>query len=60
MPVPARRLPWETIVVEVSVGEVFGRSVVCVRVCSDDQWPDLDPQVGRVMTGCARLVLWVD
>jgi putative resolvase len=60
MRVPARRVPWGTIVVEVSVGEVSGRPVVCMRVCSDDLWPDLEAQVGRVMTGCARQVLRVD
>jgi putative resolvase len=39
MPVPARRLPLGTIVVEVSVGEVSGRAVVCVRVSSYDEVP---------------------
>jgi putative resolvase len=54
MPVPPRRRPWGTIVVEVSVGEVSGRTVVVyVRVFSD-QWPDLEAQAGRVTTWCAR------
>jgi predicted site-specific integrase-resolvase len=60
MPVLARRVPWGTIVVEVSVGEVSGRAVVYVRVCSDEQRRDLEAQAGCVMTGCARQVLRVD
>jgi predicted site-specific integrase-resolvase len=41
MPVPPRRRPWGTIVVEVSVGEVSGRTVVVyVRVFSREQQPD--------------------
>jgi putative resolvase len=60
MPVLARRLPSGTIVVDVSVGDVSGRTVVYVRVSSDDQRPDLEAQAWRVMTGCARQVLRVD
>ena len=60
MPVPARRLPSGTIVVDVPVGDVSGRTVVYVRVSSHDQWPDLEAQAGRVTTWCARQALRVD
>jgi putative resolvase len=60
MPVPARRLPWGTIVVDVPVGDMSGRTVVYVRVSSHDQWPDLEAQAGRVTTWCARQALRVD
>jgi putative resolvase len=60
MPVPARRLPSGTIVVDVPVGDMSGRTVVYVRVSSHDQWPDLEAQAGRVTTWCARQVLRVD
>jgi putative resolvase len=60
MPVPARRLPSGTIVVDVPVGDMSGRTVVYVRVSSHDQWPDLEAQAGRVTTWCARHVLRVD
>jgi hypothetical protein len=38
MPVPARRLPLGTIVVEVSVGDMSGRTVY-VRVSPHDEVP---------------------
>jgi putative resolvase len=60
MPVPARRLPSGTIVVDVPVGDVSGRTVAYVRVSSHDQWPDLEAQAGRVTTWCARQALRVD
>jgi putative resolvase len=60
MPVPARRLPSGMIVVDVSVGDVSGRTVVYVRVSSHEQWQDLEAQAGRVMAWCAGQALRVD
>jgi predicted site-specific integrase-resolvase len=37
-----------------------GWTVVYLRVSSDEQRPDLEAQVGRVMTWCARQALRVD
>lgn len=52
MPVPARRLPSGTIVVDVpDIPEA--RAVVYVRVSSHDQRPDLEAQAGRVTAWCA-------
>jgi putative resolvase len=47
MPVPARRLPTGTIVVEPPAAPA-GQAVVYARVSSADQKPDLDRQVARV------------
>src|ERR1700716_3206072 len=60
MPAPARRLPSGTIMVDVSVGDVSGRTVVYVRVSSHDQWPDLEAQAGRVTTWGGRHAVRVD
>lgn len=54
MPVPARRLPSGTIVVEQSASDEAGRAVVYVRVFSHDQRQDLEAQAGRVTTWCAE------
>ena len=48
MPVPARRLPSGTIMVEVTDDARQGRVVVYARVSSADQRADLDRQVARV------------
>jgi putative resolvase len=56
MPVLARRLPSGTIVVEVSVGDMSGRTVV---VSSYDQQPDPGAQAGRMTTWCGRHALRV-
>lgn len=52
MPVPARRLPSGTIVVD-PPEDLDGRTVAYVRVSSHDQRPDLEAQAGRVTTWCA-------
>jgi putative resolvase len=59
MPVPARRAPSGTIVVEVAVGDVSGGIVVYVRVSSDEQRSDPGAQAGRVTTWCAGLAVRV-
>jgi putative resolvase len=48
MPVPARRLPSGTIMVEVADAAQQGHVVVYARVSSADQRADLDRQVARV------------
>ena len=48
MPVPARRLPSGTIMVEVADAAQQGQVVVYARVSSPDQAADLDRQVARV------------
>ena len=48
MPVPARRLPSGTIMVEVADDAQQGQVVVYARVSSADQRADLDRQVARV------------
>jgi putative resolvase len=48
MPVPARRLPSGTIMVEVADAARQGQVVVYARVSSADQRADLDRQVARV------------
>jgi putative resolvase len=48
MPVPARRLPSGTIMVDVVSDDTQGQVVVYARVSSVDQRADLDRQVGRV------------
>lgn len=59
MPVPARRLPSGTIVVDApDIPE--GRVVVYVRVSSHDQRPDLEAQAGRVSAWCAAHNIRVD
>ena len=50
MPVPARRLPSGTIMVEVADAAPQGQVVVYARVSSADQKADLDRQVARVTT----------
>ena len=52
MPVPARRLPSGTIVVDLPDNHE-GRAVVYVRVSSHDQRTDLEAQAGRVAAWCA-------
>jgi putative resolvase len=48
MPVPARRLPSGTIMVDVAGDDTQGQVVVYARVSSADQRADLDRQVARV------------
>jgi putative resolvase len=60
MPVPARRLPSGTIVVDPPGGDGSGRTVVYVRVSSHDQPPDLEAQAGRVSTWCVGQGIRVD
>ncbi len=48
MPVPARRLPSGTIMVDVVSDDTQGQVVVYARVSSADQRADLDRQVARV------------
>jgi putative resolvase len=60
MPVPARRLPSGTIVVDPPEVDGSGRCVVYVRVSSHDQRPDLEAQAGRVSTWCAGQGVRVD
>jgi putative resolvase len=50
MPVPARRLPSGTIMVDVVGDDTQGQVVVYARVSSADQRADLDRQVARVTT----------
>jgi putative resolvase len=61
MPVPARRLPSGTIVVEQpgSSGAV-GRTVAYCRVSSHDQRADLERQAGRVGLWASEHALSVD
>ena len=51
MPVPARRLPSGTIMVDTAETAVQGQVVVYARVSSADQKADLDRQVARVTQG---------
>jgi putative resolvase len=55
MPVPARRLPSGTILVEVpsSGGVPDRRAVLYARVSAHDQWADLDRQVARLSAWAA-------
>ncbi|MBM0238470.1 recombinase family protein [Micromonospora sp. ATA32] len=48
MPVPARRLPSGTIMVDVAGDDTQGQAVVYARVSSAGQRADLDRQVARV------------
>ncbi len=48
LPVPARRLPTGTILVETPPAERGGRTAVYARVSSHDQRADLDRQVARL------------
>ena len=50
LPVPARRLPSGTIMVEVADPAPQGQVVVYAQVSSADQKADLDRQVARVTT----------
>lgn len=59
MPVPARRLPSGTIVVEPPEVSA-GRTVAYVRVSSHDQRTDLEAQAGRVTAWCATQGIRVD
>lgn len=59
MPVPARRLPSGTIVVDLP-DNPQGRAVVYVRVSSHDQRTDLEAQAGRVTAWCATQGIRVD
>jgi putative resolvase len=62
MPVPARRLPSGTIVVDPPEVDGSGRTVAYVRVSSHVQRPDLEveAQAGRVRTWCAGQGVRVD
>src|SRR5258705_1888631 len=51
MPVPARRLPSGTIMVDVVSDDIQGQVVVYARVSSGDQRADLDRQVARGTAG---------
>jgi putative resolvase len=53
MPLPARRLPSGTIVVDLPDNPDEGRAVVYVRVSSHDQRTNLEAQAGRVTAWCA-------
>jgi putative resolvase len=59
MPVPARRLPSGTIVVD-PPETPEGRTVAYVRVSSHDQRTDLEAQAGRVTAWCATQGIRVD
>ncbi|MEO6090430.1 MAG: IS607 family transposase [Umezawaea sp.] len=59
MPVPARRLPSGTIVVDAPDSTV-GRAVAYVRVSSHDQRTDLEAQAGRVIAWCDTQGIRVD
>ncbi|KAA2255381.1 IS607 family transposase [Solihabitans fulvus] len=59
MPVPARRLPSGTIVVDLP-DSPGGRAVVYVRVSSHDRRTDLEAQAGRVTAWCATQGIRVD
>jgi putative resolvase len=48
MPVPARRLPSGTILVDTPAGPSGGQAVLYARVCAHDQRADLDRQVARL------------
>src|SRR5919109_1844212 len=48
MPVPARRLPSGTILVDTPGNPSPGRVVVYARVSSHDLWADLERQVARL------------
>ena len=60
MPVPARRVPSGTIVVDPPGGDGSGRTVVYVRVSSPEQRPDLGARAGRVSTWCVGRGVRVD
>jgi putative resolvase len=62
MPVPARRLPSGTIVVDPPEVDRSGRTVAYVRVSSHEQRPDLEAQAqaARVRTWCAGQGVGVD
>jgi putative resolvase len=60
MPVPARRLPSGTIVVDPPEVDGSGRTVAYVRVSSHDQRPDLEAQAGRVTAWCTGQGVRVD
>src|SRR5882672_11548958 len=60
MPVPARRLPSGTIVVDPPGGDGSGRTVAYVRVSSPDQRPDLEARAGGVGTWCVGRGVRVD
>lgn len=61
MPVPARRLPSGTIVVEQDPAAVAdGRTVAYCRVSSHDQRDDLERQAGRVILWASEHGLSVD
>ena len=51
MPVPARRVPSGTIVVDPPGGDGSGRTVAYVRVSSHDRWPDLEAKAGMWRRG---------
>jgi putative resolvase len=59
MPVPARRLPSGTIVVDLP-DTAEGRAVAYVRVFSHEQRTDLEAQAGRASAWCAMQGLRVD
>lgn len=59
MPVPARRLPSGTIVVD-PPETAEGRTVAYVRVSSHDQRTDLEAQAGRVTAWCVTQDIRVD
>jgi putative resolvase len=59
MPVPARRLPSGTIVVD-PVEASEGRTVAYVRVSSHDQRGDLEAQAGRLTAWCTTQGIRVD
>ena len=60
MPVPARRVPSGTIVVDPPGGDGSGRTVAYVRVSSHERRPDLEARAGRVSTWCVGRGVRVD
>jgi putative resolvase len=59
MPVPARRLPSGTILVDASGGPPAGRAVLYARVSAHDQRADLDRQVARLTAWATGQGVWV-
>lgn len=58
LPVPARKAGRLILVDAPEPGQ--GRTVVCARVCSADQKPDLDGQIARVVAWCRNQSVPVD
>ncbi len=59
LPVPARQLPTDTILIDPPV-RTSGVTVAYCRVSPHDQKPDLERQAGRVLTGASERGLRID